>query len=433
MSLVSAIENTFKRFPLTEKDIKYYQHQVFSTSQQDVSTLPSYNIEARFAGSEQFVNLSDSYLLVNYTYLTSAGGAIAGNAVTGLTHGAWSLLSNLAIEVNGMKLDGNINPGMSANILYKTSKSYDWIVDNNRSLSYGPAGFSNGIAAVGTLATDATDTNWLKCSTDGSTYPQWVALPLSHVLGSANVPKLLPAVNLVLRADKNIQYNEILMRNNTVADVDYMTKINQIKWYIPVAKVKERLANMVDMEAIKSQPVPIDFQQIQYHKLTGTGTQLQMNLFTGVKRPRFILLAPQLTSVSASQNGTNAGIFTCAGVTEVYVTINGQNYPARPYQGVNEGFLREVRAIKELFGKHKSGDSSSIISPGNFRIYNSIFVFDVSHLDELFEENTSSDVIVQINYTSTEASAQTFHVVCISDKHVKLEYVGGSLQLASSI
>ena len=124
------INDTFERFDLSEKDVKSYKYMSFQTSQQNQSTLVNYELKARIAGSYLFMRLIYAFLLVKVAITKADGTVTTNNTVAGLTHGGWSLFLNLVFNILGGRVDYNQNPGQSFNIMAKTSKSADWIVDN---------------------------------------------------------------------------------------------------------------------------------------------------------------------------------------------------------------------------------------------------------------------------------------------------------------
>lgn len=428
--LTNTIESTFKKQVLGEQDIKFNEYLLHTTATQDISTLTQYVIESRSAASENLINLQDAFLMVKYKITLANGNALGAASEVGLTHGGWSLLKNWSLEINGVRCDWVSNTGHVFNILTKAGKSYDYVVDNARDMQYYPAGFSNGVATVGAPNTGATDTNWL-AGVSVQSDERWVKLRLRDISGFCNANKILPGCNVVMRCEKEQAYSEILMRSANGDNSDGITKVLEMKLYIPSLKVKERLQNMISTSALAKQAIPIDFHQIGYHRLSGTGASLNLNLFTGSKRPRYLFVAPQLTSQLATQDGVNGGRYRVNTATECYVTVNGIQYPFVKYMSSNEDYIREVEALKDCFGKNRSGDSSSLVSSRNFATYNSIYYFDLSHLDDLFENNSQADVILNLAFTSSEANAQTFHCVVLSDKHYSLQLVGGALQITS--
>lgn len=428
--LTSAFKKQFDRTDLHEQQIHQLEEMIFNTSQQDVSTLTQYIIETRNHSADSFLYLDDAYLLVKWKLVKSADGtAQHADARTSLTHGAWSLFSRVSLDVNNSRIDYNDGPGHSFNILSKASKSKDWISDNAADLFYYPSGYSAEIANSHTFATNATDENFLVGALrTAASADVWARLPLKYVLGVCNTKKVWNGVNLTLRLEKQEAYAEILMRSAGGNDADCKTVIQEIQLVVPMVKAGPKLADEYAM-TIRSKPVPIDFQQIYYQRVSGTGTSLNMNLFTGTKRPRHIFIAPQLKSVNDAQNAVNAGLYVSNAATQCFITINNVQYPFVAYRGANEGHQRAVLALKRAFGADKSGSSSIMVSTSNFAAYNSIYYFDCSHIDDLFEQNNANDVIVKITFVSSEANPQYFHCVVLSDQHMQLALAGGTPQL----
>ena len=426
------IEDTFESLNLSEKDVKSYEYMCFQTSQQNQTTLVNYDLEARLSGSDLFMRLKDAFILVKMSVTKIDGTFPANNTVAGLTHGAWSLFLNLVINISGSRVDYNQNPGQTFNIMAKSSKSADWVVDNGPEYCYWPAGFDNNMSSVIQSAQDATDDNFLAGKFGGANNTRWVKLKLCDVLGVCNIQKLLPGCNITLSMDKNQVYNEILMRTVGGDNVDLITSIQQLKLYIPCARLKERLANKINLAVLEKKPIPLDFQRIGYFRTNTTnGSAIVSNIFTSSKRPRYILTGPQLTGQITAQLNKNGGLYIVNNMTEAYISVNGQQYPFVKYLGNGESYLRELEAIKTFYGKQESNESSSIIRSNNYANFHAILPFDMSRSDNLFEENNNADVIVQFNYNGAEAVAMTFHHVIISECHYKLEFVGGAVQVSS--
>ena len=429
--LTQSLLNSFERTQLKEDDIFAYEEQLYTTSTQDVSTQTNYVIETRNHSADSFMDIDNAYLAVKFKIVLTDGTDLAALSRISLTHGAWSLFNRVELEVNQQRVDFCDNPGQAVNILHKASKSYDWLVDNGSIEFYYPSGFSNGIATVGTISETSTDSNWLAGALRTTlSHSVWAKAPLKHCLGFCNIERLLNGVNIVVRLEKNEQYNNILMRNGAGDDEDGKTVIQEIRLYVPTVKVSPEKQAWFASE-IKNNPMIIDWQQIYFQRLSGQGTALNLNLFTGAKRPRHLFVMPQLQSELASQEDCNGGLGASNTVTECFITVNGIQYPFSKFSGETLGYLREVEAVKRAFGKHKSGDASSIIRIDNFASYHSIYYFDLSHVDSLFEANNQSDAIIKLTFTSAEVNSQYFNCVLIHDMHHKLEMIGGSLQVSA--
>jgi hypothetical protein len=429
-------ENAFQSTKLEEEDIRQMEEAVFTTATQDVSNIniTNYVIETRSGLAESGIYLKDAYLLVQFNLATQAGADLDAADVVSLTHGAWSLFSQASLDVNQTQVDRNINPGQSFNILTKASKSHSWIIDNCHDNFYYPAKFGAGIdptlnGAI-VIAADASDNNFLVGDALlNSSEKVWVKLRLADVLGFCNLEKVLTGVNLILRLQKNTDYSSILMRSNAGDAADLITIVDQIKLYIPTIKVKSRLAEKLNLKLLEEKPQPLDWQQIGYQQLTGTGTQLSMNLFTSGRRVRHLFVMPQLTAQLTAQLNKNASLGIVNSVSECYVMMNGQQFPALKYQGANEGYVREVAALKRAFGTNRN--VSSIVNELNFAGGNAIYYFDLSHQDDIFADN-QKDVVIQVYFTSAETNPQTFHCCYFTDQHHKLANIGGALQISAS-
>jgi hypothetical protein len=66
----------------------------------------------------------------------------------------------------------------------------------------------------------------------------------------------------------------------------------------------------------------------------------------------------------------------------------------------------------------------------NFPTHHSIYYFDISHVDNLYEEN-NSDATIQVYYQSGEANPIFLHCVFLSEIHQRLELIGSTLHVAS--
>lgn len=438
--LTKAFKSAFERTQLKEPEIFQYEEMLHTTTVQDLTNISQYVIETRMHSADSFMLLDDAYLLVKFKVVKSDDTALGAGELVSLTHGAWSLFSRVDLELNQIRVDYNENPGQTANVLHKVSKSYDWIVDNGPIEFYYPAGFSNGLATVGTLAQGATDSNWLAGANRLSESKSvWAKLPLKHVLGFANIKQVLHGVNVLLRLEKQSAYNEILMSDSAVTG---KTVVEALQLYVPTVKAGPRLANEF-MEKLKNRPMYVDWQQIYFSRLSSTGTaSVDINLHTGAKRPRHLFLMPQLQSQLTGQDGSagavNGGVGrvnTVGGsetVSEVFVTLNGIQYPFVKFNGSSTGYIREVTALKKAFGKDKGGDSSSIVRVDNFDKFNSIWYFDLSHADDIFEQNNVSDAIVRITFVSSEVADKHYNCVLLHDMHHKLEMHSSMIHISQA-
>jgi len=427
------VNNVFERTQLDEPDITFYDELQTTTSVQDISNQTMYVLETRNSGTEALLDFDNAYLMVKYK-IVKTNGTDYDNVISrvSLVRSAWDLFASVQIELNRVRIDYCDWPGEVANIMLKTSKSYDYLVDNSRILGYYPAGVVNSISNGTTVATDSTDSNWLAGALESSeSVSIWKKLPLNLVLGLTNIKKVLTGVNLVVRLEKNTDYNRMLMRSAAGENTDGKTVIEEIQMFCPAMKLAPKKQAEFIME-LKAKPMIIDWQQIYFYRMEATGNNLQLNLFTGAKAPRHLIVCPQLSSVNASQLNQNGGCYASTNVTDMFVTINGTATPFIKYNGANNGYLREVTAIKRAFGKDKGGDGSSIIRPDNFEDYNSIFYFDLSKFPSLFQENNQSDVIVKINFVSSQAGAQTFNCLLLHNMHHKMIFQDGLMTLAQS-
>lgn len=428
----------FAKQVLNEKEISSYEYYLQTTANQDVSAQTNYVIQNLNAGGDTITDLSNAFLMVNW-YLVTAGGALPNaGAVNGLTRSAWSLFKNARLEISGEIVDSCLDPGHVHNILIKASKDRETIRSMAADEFYYPAGLPFDAANN----TGATDTNFAKgaarlIAASQSTSGLWSKLYLRDVFGFCNQRKVFPNMSWILRMDKETTYENILMRTNAGADVDLATKIAQIQLYVPALKAKDPLATKYfSLNALRSEPMPLDWMKIGYQRLsiTNSTTLQNVTIFSGVRSPRYVFVAPQLVSGSAAQStgagAVNSGAYVSNATSQCYIMVNGKQYPFMRYQGSAYGYVREVEMLRTAFNKHLD-HGAPIFDMVNFPTHHSIYYFDISHVDNLYEEN-SADATIQVYYQSAEANPIYLHCVFLAEMHQKLELVGSTLHVASA-
>jgi hypothetical protein len=288
---------------------------------------------------------------------------------------------------------------------------------------------------------------WDRTKRVGGANPSiWSKIPLKKVFGSLNAGKLWNNVHIKLSLEKNTAYSEIIIRSGAANNVDVMTVIEEIKWVIPYVKIGGTLADKYASDLMAKKTMFLDFQQIYYQRIsTQNSASINMSLFTGSKRPRFFIIALSPATFASSQllnssayslNDGNSTLLAVAtptvNVTFASLSINNVPYPAVPYKGSNEGYLRELARIKRVFGKEKGNDSMAITAL-NYQTHNHIIVFDMSHLDNILEEQNSDNVVARLEMTLSSALSVDLHCVTISDQHLAIDQLSsGQLQLRAN-
>lgn len=443
LPLTSLVENTFENIDLHEQDVISYENQIFSTAQFDLSGLnnTNYEINVNLSTSDLIAHLDEAYHLICWRQVKADGAAygaydagVAGTHVSnaGLTKSAWSFFKNYRVEVNNETLDSVENPGEVHNILYKAGKSRELINVQAPDQFYYPA----------VSATDVTDPNYLLSATRARALSRagfiWSKIYLKDVLGCANLKKVLPNCNFVFRMNKETNFGTMLFRNagtniagETVANVDSAIDIKHIRLVIPCLKVKDRLLNTIlSKSVLEKKMIPLDWMQIGYQKVTVknpvAGQLTSVALFSGVRKPRSIWLAPQLPTVSATQTGGNPSIYTSNNMTEMYIQVNGRQFPFHRYTPEAYGYQDAVDALR----KSLSEEEAHIFNTLNFKSLHSIYYFDISKVDSIFEENGSGPVI-QINFTSSDNADLDLHCVYMAERHNALQFMGNSMRVVS--
>jgi len=448
LPLTELVQSTFESIPLHEQDVISYENYVYSTAEFDLSgTIGNYEINVNLSASDLIANLQEAYHLVCWkqtksdgtdyaaAYVADTAETIAATIVPNsvLVNSAWSLFKDYRIEVNSETFDEVKYPGQVFNILTKASKSRDWINTNGPDMHYYPA----------VDAADVTDTKWVEGGTrDEAAFRAgfiWSKIYLRDVLGSANMKKVLPQCNFVFRMNKDTQYGNNLFRGNATnlnghatTNTDAGIKIKHIRLVLPCLKVKDRLLNeIMSKSVLENRMVPLDWLQIGYSKVVITPSAGQLStvpLFSGVRKPRMVFVAPQLVSVTAAQNSGNPSIYVSNATSEMFIQVNGRQFPFHRFTPEALGYQDAVEALHRAYG---NDDIGRVFNTINFKTFHSIYFFDISKVDSVFEENGAGPLI-QINYNSADNNTPlNLHCVYLAERHNALQYLGNSMRIVS--
>lgn len=448
--LTNLLNKNFDRTILKEKGVFSFDDQVVVTAANLAFNTSQYELEQRLHSADNFMYLDESYLMVKHRIgAKDTGVATDAGTRACLALGAAGLFKRGNIEINSTRLDYNDDIAHTYNIMTKLTKPIDKIVEFADEEFYYPTGFNETLKAVtasgvkASVAVANSDPNVVRgynrtLLTAGANPSVWSKIPLKKVFGALNAGKLWNNVHVKLNLERNTAIEEIMVRSSDI-NADIMPVIEEIKWVIPYVKVGGQLADKYAADLMAKKTMYLDFQQLYYQRITTANSKaINMSLFTGSKRPRFFIigLSPnawakdQKINSSAYSLGVDNALLPT--VTYASLSINNVAYPAVAYKGSNEGYLRELQYIKRVFGKEKGNDSMTI-NAVNYPQHNHIIVFDMSHIDNILEEQNSDNVVARLELTLSTEVTLDLHCLTISDTHLAIDQLNsGQLQIRSN-
>ena len=427
--VVNPIWQVFEK-PLEDLSITDYEMLEYQERNINVTTLT--NLQVINQDLDLYLYPFDSYLQVNCEILDAIGGAdltnAAGEDTTPVNNG-WFNFSRAELYANDQLVEAVDDPGLASLMTGLTDLSGDYLASTGTNMMWylDQGGLNDalvptitaGEAAIANNAGVAARNARVRLLLVGIQYTMFLQPKMVFRFFRDN-PKVFRGIKWTIRLIKN-GAERSLMRTAAavVTDAVAVVQINRLSWWIPAVKPNESVALSLNQSLNEGQKNIMTWKGLE---LIRSPLFLQANLnpefraTTTSGRPSRIFVAFQRverTTTNADTAGpvsNNTAIFDNYNVQAIHVRVNNKQYPREElltdYTRVTAGdYSRAYMMFQAAGDNNHDPDSGSGVSYEDYRELYPIYVFDIHHSPNVFQNIQSFEVEVRARFRAIAGGA----------------------------
>lgn len=460
MSFVNPIFNIFEE-QVIDNSIAQYEYVRYATvNGLDVTqyTGPTYVIETKDL---------DSYLLPQRGYLdlvfrlTGAGGNAANisnnnDVKTELHQNVMSLFQKASYFINKVGVDEVDLPALTTTMRNLLDYSQDYLDKQGGSQwFYSDSGANvaaaTGVSLNGSFSAVNPRSVLLQVSGAPTAKRVRVMIPLNRIFGFlSDYPSCMRGLEHRFELVKQSKLNHAIFGpNGNDANKPTTISFDEMSVWMPklvpspeaeaffLKQIRENSSTMITYDAYNG-----------YRQLQQVGSQLNWQISTLQKRPKYVFVAFQTrTRLDSYEEGANLatgpanpGVFDNLLVNTIELRVNSKRFPLEQYRldftastGVkSDEYQRAFKDWLRISNKDQELDNGSIVSYFDYANTYPIFAFDLSNDHSLFENIQSNyiELIVQFDATSAATTLQYYsNAVIVWEKELRIASAGESITL----
>lgn len=442
-----------------DKSIKEYEYIRIAPdcSEAEASVNAATNLVFRVFDKDSFYMPSEAKLEVRFRIVDEDGDEPANDTDISLINGGWNLFrqATYRLDENPIEDKNDVGIGYLVNSLVRYTPDYAQSIASNH--FFYPDSGAGGIVRQPTTATSVYDVGPpIAVSTttvDNFNYNAGFAkrrrllnAGINHtimlelkdafgILRDSNKPTFGNTITFDLQ--RNTDYKRIIHADATGAFADARIIISRAILWIPRVRVSDTLMGSLLGKMAAGETTKLAFADFKvYDMACGTATDINWDVATLAAQPRRVYVAFQNDDKRTSVQH-NGGLFDNAGVSRIWVELNGIRYPLREYQPTfgaafgpasTDNYAREYMAFLEAGRKCNSGNCEvgSIVSMQDFKNLYTIYCFDTEAKDSsVFQNTTSTKITVRATVNGTNK-----HAYCVveSDRLITVQGVSRGLK-----
>src|SRR5271156_3465131 len=221
-----------------------------------------------------------------------------------------------------------------------------------------------------------------------------------------------------------------------VAGASMQYTIKSIYWCIPYYRLSlEGMGKIVKQISSKDEHKFVCLTRFMGASAAFSSTSFNYDLGSRANIPRYIIVGAKWDTVGgnnqADQVTVNRSLFTHGFITDMYITIGSQRYPAQPMNCdfPNNKYAVPYQMFRELCSSSRVSPSMDYI---DYRDRFTLFCFDLTSRASMLDTNTTS-LSVQISVerappAGNAADKIKLYVLQFIEKHFVINYKSGSVQ-----
>jgi len=367
--------------PLEDTSISKIEFYETKISNPDTETNPRFNIDF----TDQWVLPCEAYIQLTGKVVKSANGANynAGTNIALVNNGLMHLFSQATYKIDNQSVEMINNPGDATLVTSLVDYSNDYVDMMGEQLMI--------VKDVGANNTAAGNTGHAK----RKEHQQFdVSIPLSHIFRFCkDIKKVFYGMPHSIEFVKQNRSSNALLKANGVDDGKVQLS-NMSLWMPRVIPSPETMARLTKFISGKK-TMMLPFRQLKFYsdvrEQAMTDITWNISSFNPTDRPRHVFVAFQLTEKLNDQEQNNS-VFDACQVTDIHLTVNGEQYPRVPYN-INFAEKRIGRPFRDLMnyrGIDNNYDSGMLITKSDFLTRYPLYHFDLEHMPESINNTVSS-------------------------------------------
>lgn len=415
--------------PFTDESIEQYE---FHEYEPITGTNPNNPGEIRINIETQdiFTHPSESYLTFEGRLTKNDDTAYDNdNAIALINNGLMYLFSNINYKLSGQEIESVYHPGQATTMLGLLKYPDDFSKSQGLNQLWYKDTSSN--AQLNDNLGFKVRHHYIVISPDPKGTFSFT-VPLKHIFGFADdYDKIIYGFKHTLTLVRKTSEDAIFRL--AAVDAGKVT-LDKISWYmphvLPADTEKFQLYKTIESKA----SLPVAFRMNQCDSISvpqSTHFTWRLSVKSSSEKPRYIIVSFQ-TRKDGDQT-QNPAIFDHVNVSNMYVMLNSDRYPAVDYNlsFTKQQFSRAYREAAAFRTKYYHMDplvSNPNITPSDYKTLYPLFVFDVSKQSERLK-NSVTDIQIKAQFNENVPVGTEAFALVISDRLMSFQSDGNKMSV----